>query len=155
MRNVLVVEDDENKRSQVLTFLCERFPAFQTITASSLQTGLRAVKSGTTDLVILDMTLPNYDQGPEEDGGTIHPLGGQEFLRKMKRARVVVPVIVLTQFETFGTGSDRLDLETLRISLREKYAEQCIDTIFYSSAVDTWKRQLQQAIELVMERDLR
>jgi CheY-like chemotaxis protein len=142
MTRVLVVEDNDNKRSQILSFLRDSYPKLSISVARSLQNGLRMLKNDGIDFVILDMTLPNYDQGPEEDGGVIHALGGQEFLRKMKRAKIVTPVVVLTQFETFGTGENRLDLATLRMSLKDKYADICVDTIYYNSAVDAWKRQL-------------
>ena len=146
MKRILIVEDDENKCSQILLFLRDAFPLFETSVAHSLRSGLMLIKGEVFNLVILDMTLPNFDQGIDEDGGIIHPLGGQEFLRKMKRGNLQIPVVVLTQFESFGTGEDRLDLDTLRSSLKEKYRDVCIETIYYNSAVDAWKRQLQSAI---------
>lgn len=151
MKKVLVVEDDENKCSQVLAFLAEEFPEIQPVVAHSLRSGIVAISEEDVTLVILDMTLPNFDQDIEEDGGIIHPLGGQEFLRKMKRARLAIPVIVLTQFESFGKGDERLDLDTLRASLKERFHGICVETIYYNSAVEAWKRQLQNAIERIVE----
>ncbi len=147
MSKILVVEDDINKCAQIRNFVEESFPLLEIHVAQSLQSGLKAAKDVGVRLVILDMTLPNYDQGPEEDGGIIHPLGGQEFLRKLKRLKRSVPVIVLTQFETFGTGLHHLDLDTLRSMLNSKYGDMCIETVYYNSAVDAWKRQLHMAIE--------
>src|SRR6202011_5656769 len=99
--------------------------------ARSLRSGLVELQSEPLDLIILDMTLPNFDQGLDEDGGVVHPLGGQEFLRRMKRRHIKVPVIVLTQFESFGVGTDSLDLRSLRNGLQSKYAETCVETIYY------------------------
>lgn len=146
MKKVLVVEDDENKRSQILAFLNETFPEAEAVVAHSLRSGLIAVSKQGIDLVILDMTLPNFDQDSDEDGGIIHPLGGREFLRRMKRGKLRTPVIVLTQFESFGNGEERLDLQTLRAALEERFGGLCVGTIYYNTSVDAWKRQLQKAI---------
>lgn len=146
MAEILIVEDDANKRLAIRTFLNETFPEINLRAANSLQSGLRALSASLPEAVVLDMTLPNYDQGPDEDGGIIHPLGGQEFLRKMKRKRLVVPVIILTQFETFGMGVDRLDLETLRGALQNRFGELCKAVIYYHSAVETWKVELGSTI---------
>ena len=39
--------------------------------------------------------------GPDEPGGQTHIFGGQESLRQMDRFDIVLPVIVVTQFEAF------------------------------------------------------
>ena len=151
MSRFLVVEDDENKRSQIEVFLREHFADHSAAFARSLRSGLVALEGSSLDLIILDMTLPNFDQGIDEDGGVIHPLGGQEFLRRMKRKGIRIPVVVLTQFESFGVGAESLELGSLRDRLESKYTDICVETIYYNNTVDTWKRQLQAAIISVIK----
>src|SRR5712671_1696051 len=103
---VLIVEDDDNKRSRLIEFLGETLPSASIDIAKSFQSGLRQVRDKAANLVLLDMTLPTYDIGPDESGGNMHPFGGRDFLRQMKRLKVITPVIVVTQFETFGSGPD-------------------------------------------------
>ena len=152
MPNILLVEDDDNKISAVSLFLRSTFPDLTLFTARSFQTGWRALQENSVRIVVLDMTLPNYDLGPEEDGGKIRPFGGQEFLRKMRRRGLKTPVVVLTQFETFGSGEDRLDIESLRDQLGRTFPEHCKGTIYYNSAVDTWKSELQSLLKDIIER---
>jgi CheY-like chemotaxis protein len=151
MAKILVVEDDENNRAQIESFLREHFSDHQVVFARSLRSGLIELEGEPSDLIILDMTLPNFDQGPDEDGGVIHPLGGQEFLRRMKRRNIKIPEIVLTQFESFGIGADSLELGSLRKRLESKYANVCVETIHYNNTVETWKRRLQTAMTKVMK----
>jgi CheY-like chemotaxis protein len=139
---ILLVEDNENKRAQLESFIQESWPASQVVVAISLQGGLRIAKGTPFDVIILDMTLPNFDVGTDDSGSLIHPLGGKEFLRKMKRGKIETPVVVVTQFETFGRGLERLDVESLRSSLADEYRGLCVGTVYYDSAIDTWKEEI-------------
>jgi DNA-binding response OmpR family regulator len=148
---LLLVEDDENKRAQLEHFISASWPRSELDVEISLQSGLRAVQQNKYSVVILDMTLPNYDLGIDESGGIIHPLGGKEFLRKMRRLHVDTPVVVVTQFETFGKGVERLDLDSLMTSLKNDYGNLCIGTVYYNSAIDSWKGQLALLVNSVIE----
>lgn len=145
--NILLVEDDEHKRSQILQFVKDTWNAATVDTASSFQSGFRRLKEGAYTFVILDMTLPNYEVGSEEDGGELRQLGGQEFLRRMKRSQLLVPTVIVTQYETFGSGRDRVDLDGLREALEDKYGTFCGGVIYYNSALDSWKQALKRSID--------
>ena len=93
------------------------------------------------------MTLPTFEIGPEEDGGELRQLGGQEFLRRMKRAQKLIPTVIVTQYETFGSGRDRVDLAGLRDILKSKYGSFCEGVIYYNSALDSWKQELRDLID--------
>jgi len=142
MTNVLIVEDDENKVTQIKEFLKSAAPQANLIVAHSLQSGLRVVKEKQTDLVLLDMTLPTYDIGPDEPGGDTHPFGGREFLRQLQRFKLKMPVVVITQFETFGSGTDATTLSALDDELRRKHSDNYCGSVYYHAAIESWKDQL-------------
>lgn len=144
--SVLIVEDDENKRNQLRQFLHEVLPDARYELARSLQSGIRALRQARPDLIILDMTLPNFDKGPDEPGGLTHPLGGREFLEQMERFDVNVPVIVVTQFETFGKGPRQMNLKTLDDELRKQYRDTYRGAVYYHAAIHGWKDDLRSAI---------
>jgi CheY-like chemotaxis protein len=145
--NVLIVEDDENKRLQLKQFLDELRLGITCQVARSLQSGVRALREKSPELVILDMTLPNFDAGPDEPGGQIYPLGGREFLEQMVRFNITVPVIVVTQFETFGKGSRQMNIETLDQQLRRDYGHVYKGTVYYHAAIHGWKDELAKLIK--------
>jgi CheY-like chemotaxis protein len=144
---VLLVEDDENKRKNLRECLLEIIPGVSLDQAASLQTGLRALRQNAPDLIVLDMTLPNYEPGPDEPGGQPHLFGGREFLRQMDRYDILIPVIVVTQFSAFGTGKHAKDLAGLDDELRSEHGAVYRGAIHYNSAVLGWKDELRSRIE--------
>jgi CheY-like chemotaxis protein len=139
---LLVVEDDENKRTQILGFLGERFSSVDVVAAESLQSGLKLILGGQFDLILLDMTLPTFDIGIDEDGGRPRAYAGREILRQMDRRKIGTPVVVLTQFDKFGEGDDALTLSELDHRLRETHPNTYQGAIYYSSSVEEWKEEL-------------
>lgn len=145
---VLVVEDDENKGVQLCSFLREAYPDVELELARSLQSGVRRIRAEPVDLVVLDMTLPNYDASPEEPGGgTTHSFGGREFLKQMDRFDIRVPVIVVTQFETFGKAPHTMGLPELDAQLRGEHDPVYLGAIYYHASIHGWREQLKTMIE--------
>ena len=147
--NILVVEDDENKRVQISQFLNKNFPYSKLQSERSVQSGLRHIRSCAPDLVLLDMTLPNYDTGPDEPGGKPHIFGGRELLLQMDRFEIVIPAIVITQFETFGKPPQAMKLPQLDAELRAEYPSMYRGVVYYNAAIHGWKEELQALIERV------
>ncbi|UHS55579.1 response regulator [Agrobacterium vaccinii] len=142
----LLVEDDENKREQIVRWVAELYPDAEFTLARSLQSGVRAVKENAVECVLLDMTLPNYDVGPEEPGGRkTHSFGGRELLKQMDRFDIDIPVIVITQFETFGKSPDAMDLGELDVQLAKEHRNY-IASIYYHASMHGWKEKLRICI---------
>jgi CheY-like chemotaxis protein len=143
---VLLVEDDENKILQLTQFLTESLPRVQISTSRSLRSGIYQLRTSSPELILLDMTLPNYDIGPNEPGGQMHPLGGREFLRQMDRFDIVVPVVVVTQFERFGKGPQAMDIKDLDLVLRRDHGRIYRGIVYYHAAIHGWQGELLQLI---------
>ncbi|MCA6116906.1 response regulator [Bradyrhizobium sp. WSM 1738] len=143
----LIVEDDDNKREQLLSFLNERYPRLELKESASLIAAVRALKQLKPHLVILDMTLPNYDVVEGESGGGLHPFGGQEFLRQVSRFKIMTSVIVLTQFESFGEPPDAKGLEELDGELRENFPNTYKGAVYYHASIYDWTTALANTIE--------
>ncbi len=140
---ILIVEDDEDKRRQVIDFLRELTPGAVLEEARSLRSGLNAILKGGQDLVILDMTMPTFDITAEEDGGRPQAYAGRELLRHMKRRGIRTPAIVLTQFDRFGEGPNLLTLEQLDQALRAEHFEHYLGAVSYSVTDEGWKATLE------------
>ena len=147
MSSILVVEDDDNKRAQLCNFLTEQFHAAEIRSARSLQGGIKQVKRDVPSLVLLDMTLPNFDSSPEDPGGQTHNFGGREFLKQLDRFDIRVPVIVVTQFITFGRGKHAVSLDDLDRQLRSEYESNYVGSVYYHASIHQWKQALQTMIE--------
>ncbi len=144
---MLVVEDDENKRTRILEFLAENWSSAEVRTAASLMSGVRAVKERAPDVVLLDMTLPNYDLKDGELSGGMHAFGGVEFLKQMKRLKYEGHVIVLTQFETFGQPPNVKDLPVLDREMKEAFAPMYTGAVYYHASLEDWTVQLMARLD--------
>jgi CheY-like chemotaxis protein len=143
---ILVVEDDSNKLTQLGSFLSDVFPAVEVTAARSLQSGIKAIKAGPPSLVLLDMTLPNFDATPGDPGGQTHNFGGTEFLNQLERFEITVPVIVVTQFITFGRGTDNITLADLDAKLKMEFGNNYVGSVYYHASIHRWKDELSELI---------
>lgn len=141
MSSVLIVEDDDDKANRLREFVEERYQVRNLKVARSLQTGLRAALSGDWDLLLLDMTMTNYDRSPSEDGGRPHHFAGREILRRLQREGVRIPSIIVTQFGRFGEESEKVTIADLKAELHSRFSDY-LGTVHYQSNVDEWKEQL-------------
>jgi|CXWL01.1.fsa_nt_gi CheY-like chemotaxis protein len=145
---LLLVEDDENKGIKLSGFIKDAFPGVNLQLERSLQSGLRRIRNELPDLVLLDMTLPNYDIGPDEPGGDPHSFAGRDFLDQMDRLDIVLPVIVITQYETFGRPPK--SLSQLDEELRADYPSSYCGAVYYHASIHEWKDQLKRLVESSM-----
>lgn len=149
--NVLIVEDDDEKAKSIRTFIDEYFMTTSIQVSRSLQTGLHTALSGEHDLILLDMTMTNYERTIHEDGGRPHHFAGREILRQLLREEIHVPVIVVTQFGRFGEESEEVTLSELQADLTGRFPDY-LGTVHYRSNVDEWKRQLSDLIGNILVR---
>lgn len=148
---ILVVEDDENKSKQLERFVRDTFAGAELRSTRSLQSGVRRIRTEPFDLVLLDMTLPNYEAGPDEPGGgTTHSFGGREFLKQMERFDIATPVVVVTQFETFGKPPQSLNLEELDAQLSREHGSIYRGAVYYHASIHGWRDALRSRCEAVL-----
>ena len=135
---VLVVEDDENKRQQLVRHLLGLCAATDVVQKRSYQSGLRGIVAGGFDRILMDMSMPTYDKSENESGGRFRPFAGREIMEQMDRRGLRTPVIVVTQFETFGEGESRMSIRELEAGLRHNYPEVFHGIVYYNPALKNW-----------------
>jgi CheY-like chemotaxis protein len=145
--DILLIEDDQHKARQIEAFLAKRDTSMRVTLTSSVNSGMRALAENKFNLVLMDMSLPTFDIKPGEPGGRPQGFGGLEVLRFMERKALHVPVIVVTQFDKFGSGPDEMDLLSLEKVLREEHPNIFRRLIFFNNASESWKGALANAVE--------
>lgn len=143
---LLLIEDDEVKRQQIRDWLHLAFPSFEVTECGSIQSGLRALLSQSYALVLLDMSLPTYDVGGDDEGGRPQSFGGREVLKQMRRRHILSPAIVITQYSHFEGSGEVLTLETLSAELETEFPALFVGTVRFNSTLDSWKSDLQASI---------
>ncbi|MFM0168851.1 response regulator [Paraburkholderia sediminicola] len=143
--NVLLVEDDEYKRRQIISFLNDEGWCTDIAIANSVVGGINKIDETSFDLVILDMALPNYDGGSDAAQG----LGGIAVFRYLQQLSPATPVLVLTQFEALREGSALVDIKTLDERLRAEFGDQFAALAQYKVASDEWRKQVREVANKV------
>lgn len=142
--NILLIEDDGFKRDKLREYLAELIAGARIAEARSAQSAFRQLRRLEPDLVVLDMSLPTFDIGPSESGGRPQVFGGVEVLREMDRRNIAKPVVVVTQYETFG--DERMSLGELASKLAGEHAQTFVALVYYETASEQWKKQFEDAV---------
>lgn len=143
----LVVEDSPIKGRAVLELLSKAPGITSVLMERSYQGALRQIQTELPDLIILDMTLPNFDVGPNIRTGKPRPMGGYDILRKLQRKRISTSVIILTQYESFDNGAQTLLLSELDQKCRNEFPLIYRDTIYFSPTNTRWSDELLRALD--------
>lgn len=148
---VLIVEDDENKSREIEAVVSARADITSVTLTRSLHGGRRVLKSDAFDVVILDMTLPNYDASADEPGGgSVHSFGGQKLLRYMARLELATPVVVVTQFELFIGDDGPMDIHELDSQLESSFAPAYLGIVYYHASLSRWRLDLGRFLDGVL-----
>lgn len=151
---ILLIEDDEEKISDLINFFKENYSNAGLIVAKSFHAGLREVSRNHTrcDLLLLDMSMPSHDQ-PNQQGGTSTPesYAGRDMLAQMKLRKISLPTIVVTMFATFGKDEQRKTFEQLDTELSTRFAPTYRGMVRYNKAQEGWQDALSKLIRSVLE----
>ena len=118
---ILLIEDNSNKLKQIKRVLKEIYPESNIEEAYSFNSGVKKVYENKWNLIILDMSLPTYDITHTESGGDKKPVAGKNIMKRMLNRKIIVPVVIITQFETFD--DDRISLKSLNAEFQDGFKE--------------------------------
>jgi response regulator len=141
---ILIIEDDKNKRNQIIERLSGYFPDLEFIVKSSFQQGVKTLRSSSFDILLLDMTLPTFDIDINSSGGKIRNFAGMDILDVMQQRKIVLKTIVITQYESFG--EELVTISQMKDILRERYNKNFVDIIYYSSSSKSWFESLKKLL---------
>lgn len=145
---ILIVEDDNNKLADIKSYLIEILENYQVefVERKSFQSGLVTALEENFFLLILDMSIPNFDITELDDGGDTLYNGGELIMMELNRENIHHKSIILTQYETIGNISLAKVDENLQLTCKEMY----LGWIFYSVVEDSWKNKLKQTIDSIL-----
>lgn len=138
---ILIVDDDDFKINNIKEILNEVNASFIIDVEKSLNCGLRRVRKDTFDIILLDMSMPTFSI---TDSQNFDSYGGKTFLKEMKRKKIEIPVIVITQYDIFGEGNSQKTAEDLDEEFKKSFSNYK-GMVKYSSIQNDWKTHLKQA----------
>ena len=147
--NILIVEDDTNKLIALEDFLKEYFEnkeiCLNVEIKQSYQSGLEAILNNKYDLLLLDMSLPNFDPDMTGDSSPLSR-GGELILYEMDMEESELSTIVITQHDDFDGES----LETISDDYKNKFSTFYIDHVFYNQNESNWEVELEILLDGVI-----
>lgn len=144
---LLLVEDDDKKRNGVLSYLRSQFDNVEIDEGLSVESGVQLGVDNSYDLIILDMTIPNFDKTDGKNGGVSFKNGGEIIVRELIDEGVSFKCVVLTQYETFNNET----IDEISNRIQTKCGENFLGYIKYSTLDDEWKEKLKNVILYVKD----
>lgn len=147
--NLLFVEDDDDKAGKISMQISKIDESISLTRAKSFTSALHALvnRRAEIDGVILDMSMPNYDDSREPPEN----FAGRDLLRQCKLRKITKPTFVMTMLDSFGVAGAQLTLEQLDSELSAEFSPDYLGIIYYSSAQESWKSQLAAKINIIYE----
>lgn len=146
--NFLIIEDNRSKLKQIKAFILENYHETSVHDALSYTAGLRRLYAEKWDLILLDMSLPVYDISQQETGGDKKSIAGKEIMKRMIHRRIIIPTIVITQFDTFG--DNEISINRLNQEFSEDMCEVWRGTINYEDSTNQWQIELKKLLDKIL-----
>jgi CheY-like chemotaxis protein len=138
-----LVEDSMPKVELIVEFMRRNFPEVVVKPFGSYQSGLRAIEDKAPELVLLDMTLPNFDRRPNEREGRLRALGGYELMRKLKLRKLQSKVIIVSQLEEFGTGHETVRFSEIVERCSREFPDLLVGSVYFGQgSTSNWREEL-------------
>lgn len=148
---VHVIEDNPDKSAQLRNFVAGCSDDIELSTSASFQSGLKAVRQMSPDILLLDMTLPTFDRLPTQRDGRLRPLGGYDLLHKLKMKDLKPRVIIISQLESFPEGDEEVSLQEIATRCSTEFSEMYCGYVYFSQVDSFWQSQLRQFLKHLIE----
>jgi DNA-binding NarL/FixJ family response regulator len=138
---ILLIEDHPLKQNQICRFIQENIANVEIVTKNSYISGLKELirNYNNYDVLLLDISMPNYDISPEDSGGDWMPMAGKNILKEMYLRDIPTKAIVITMHGSFDDGTNIADLDS---EMQREFADNYIGYVFYSQINESWKGKL-------------
>ncbi|HGL6520944.1 hypothetical protein ACU5CD_11465 [Enterobacter hormaechei] len=152
MIKLLIIEDDLYKSNAISEYLRDELNINNITCRESLSSGVFEVLDNPNyDLILLDMSMSTYDISDKDPvGGIPESFAGEDFLAQMDLLGYKIPILVVTQYDTFGAGDDSFPLKILDNKLSIKHPEIYKGSIFFRSISNEWKTLLKEKLYEVL-----
>lgn len=138
---ILFIEDNPQKLKQICDFLEQHYNDIELTIRKSYNSGLRElIMNKSYSLILLDMSLPNYDIEPGESGGDFEKYAGKFLLSEMYRRDITTNVLIITMYLNYVD-------EEFSSELKDNFPNY-LGVVYYNvKEPDGWKNELKDKID--------
>lgn len=142
----LIIEDDPVKLNRIEILVKSSFPNVLIETRVSYMGGINAILNDEYDFILLDMSLPRYDD--LNNSGNPKNFGGRDILKEMRRHKKKSKVIIITQYNEFDDGL--ISIKELDKQLHDIYSSLYLGYIYYETQSNDWEKKLYDNISNII-----
>jgi CheY-like chemotaxis protein len=150
---ILIVEDDLNKlnnlKNYINIYFNEKNLDINLSIKHSFQSGLEDILTNTYDLLLLDMSLPNFDFDEHNDMGVPLSKGGELILYEMDVMGININTIIVTQYDGFDDES----LEDINENYKRNFSSFYKGYVFYNAIESNWQKDLEIILDGVLNNE--
>ncbi|WP_379953180.1 hypothetical protein [Dokdonia sp. R78006] len=138
---ILFIEDHPRKQAQIINYIKSKFQKAEIITRNSYNSGLKELifKSEDYNILLLDISMPNYDISSEDNGGDWMPLAGKKILKQMYLRDISTKAIVVTMHGSFDDGTRITELDN---QLKDEFSDNYAGYVYYTQINEEWQDKL-------------
>lgn len=146
--NILLVEDNIQKKDKILDFIKSIDSMNIVAVASSFTSGCQIVDNygSECDIILLDISLPTYDKNNLSPGGNFRSFAGKEIARKIIRKKMKMKIIFITQYNSFSENRKSYNFQELKAELIKDCKDNFLGMIQFDSTKENWKIDLNKLI---------
>lgn len=143
---IIFIEDHPLKQAQINKHIEDKFSNVEITNKNSYISGLKELIQNYQkyDILLLDISMPNYDISSEDSGGDWMPLAGKKILKEMYLRDISTKAIVVTMHGSFEDGTKITELDT---NLKSEFPENYIGYVYYSQINEDWKDKLETLLK--------
>ncbi|EKN6076500.1 response regulator, partial [Yersinia enterocolitica] len=141
--NILIADDSLQKQELLKELIIDEYPNGVIFQTDSFNSTFKEIKSRLFDLILLDMTMPTFEQNKRGSSeGKVRTLAGKDIISKMVYRNIITPTILVTQFEVFGRHNHLISIKEMADELMINYPEIVRGCILFDFQSDIWKKEI-------------
>ena len=147
--NILIVEDDQYKSDAIDLFIKSKLSdAFITVKTSLTDGVFEILDNPEYDIILLDMSMPSFGVSLIDPmGGNPESYAGEDFISQMSVLGIEIPIVVVTQYDNFGSVDKAISLSDLDNRLRTNYPKLYQGSVYFKATSNEWKKKLLSMIK--------
>ena len=148
-KRILLVEDDLPKKNQIVDAV--RTTDSELTYARSVNEAIRRLDETSFDCVLLDMSLPTFNEGANaSSSGRQQDFGGRQILTYMWELEIRSRVMLVTQLPGFKTEIGKeVKLKDLDETLSRDFPGLYMGFIHFNHSTDAWAKRIKEFLETV------
>lgn len=148
-KKILLVEDDLPKLTQITEAVSSN--DIELTIAKSINEAIRKLDESVFDCVLLDMSLPTFNEGANvSSSGRQQDFGGRQILTYMWELEINTRVMLVTQLPGFkNEGGNEVKLKDLDTTLTNDFPGLYMGFTYFHHSTDAWAKRLKDFLEKI------